>query len=486
MIPAPPDTPDDLAERYRQTRGFDEAEMAFVRALLDRPGRLDRELELRLRQALNLARLWVLPGPDGTELNVGTKLAAFRDRLRPLARTLRESRSLDPASLDGELRALGPLLSEAYEGLISAWPGRLLPSVIDAEIGRKSLVLALGGGGGCGYVHLGAFSVLESIGVVPRLIAGSSMGSILGLFRSRELHYREATVRAVTHGLTFKKLFRILQGETKYGLPGTLRLYLRSAMSRFFVGKDGHTMRLSDLDIPFVCMVTGIRREALRTDMREYEQRLAQTLRRGAFGALMHVKDLVASWTSLMSDLIRSGELRSVALGIDAETREFDVLDAVGFSCSVPALIHYDILRPDPRMHALMEGTLRRHGVDHFVDGGVSSNVPARAAWESVQRGRIGTRNAFVLGLDCFAPQLRRNMLFLPLMRLAADNVAKDRSFAQHVFAYDRVLSPAALVPSPRNIQTAVDAGRSEFEALAPLLQKALEPLPPIRRTGGE
>ena len=28
------------------------------------------------------------------------------------------------------------------------------------------------------------------------------------------------------------------------------------------------------------------------------------------------------------------------------------------------------------------------------------------------------------MGLDCFAPQLRRNMIFLPMMRLAAENVA--------------------------------------------------------------
>lgn len=481
LIPAPAETPDDLAERYRQTRGFDEAEAKLVEALVRFPDRLGRSQEDTLRLALNFARLWVVPSPDrGDDFIVGPKLGSLRDKVRTLSRTLRESNNLDPASLGNDAAQLEPVLREAKESVLSSTSGRMLSSTFDAEVGTKSLVLVLGGGGGCGYVHLGAFSILESLGLLPKLIVGSSMGSILGLFRSRELHYRDATVKAVTHGLTFKKLFRILEGDTKYGLPGTLRLYLRSAISRFFVGGDGETLRLSQMEIPFICMVTGIRRDAWNTDLRTYERELARTLRRGAFGALLHVKDLVRSWTGVMADLVRSGGMTPIALGGDDTTSDFDVLDAVGFSCSVPAVIHYDILREDARMHDLMQVTLQKHGVDLFVDGGVSANVPTRAAWEAVQRGRIGTRNVFILGMDCFAPQLRRNMLFLPLMRLAAENVAKDRAFAHHIFPYRRVLSPAALVPGFKALQQAVEHGRREFESTAPYVQKMLEPLPSI------
>ena len=77
-------------------------------------------------------------------------------------------------------------------------------------------------------------------------------------------------------------------------------------------------------------------------------------------------------------------------------------------------------------MHELVRSTLSQHGVDALADGGISSNVPARFAWEHVQSGGIGTRNAFVLGLDCFAPQIGRNMLYIPLQRIAAENVSRD------------------------------------------------------------
>jgi predicted acylesterase/phospholipase RssA len=483
LVAVPADTPDDLVDRYRQLRVFEEAEVALVRATLDRPDRLARTHEQILRQALSFARVWIVPGDNGSQsdLVVGPLLGSLRDRVRGVAEALVKNGTPDVAQLAREAELLAPVLAESRESLLSRHPGRLLSSALDREIGAKSLVLVLGGGGGCGYVHLGSFSVLESIGIVPKLVVGSSMGSVLGLFRTREIHYRDATVRAVTHGLTFKKLFRVLEGEPRYGLPGTLRLYLRSAISRFFVSGSGEAMRMGDLAIPFICTVTGIRREALRRDIRDYEAAFARELRRGAFGALLHLKDLIQSWASLMSDLIVSGGMRSIALGLDNDTREFDVLDAVGFSCSVPALIHYDILRDDPRMHEMMKTTLRRYAVDLFIDGGIASNVPARAAWEAVQRGRIGTRNALILGMDCFAPNLRRNMLFLPLMRLAAENVARDRPFAHHVFTYRKVLSPAALVPNARVLANAIANGRTDFEALAPFVRKMLEPLPSIR-----
>lgn len=421
----------------------------------------------------------MVPDEKG-ELVVGPTIGSLRDRLRILAQSMSAAGDdLDPASYGRDAEQLLPLLREAKETLLSRFAGRLMPSALDREIGKKALVLALGGGGGCGYVHLGTLSLLENLGLTPSLIAGASLGSILGLFRSREVRFRDSLIRAVTHGLTFKKLFRVLEMDSRYGLPGTLRLYLRSAMSRFFVGDSGEVVKLGELAIPFICVVTGVRRESIRRDLTEYERAFARELRRGAFGALLHVKDLIQGWAGLMSDLI-AGNPKPIALGADNETLDFDVLDAVGFSCAVPALIHYDILRDDPKMHAMAKAVLQRYDVDYLVDGGVASNVPARAAWESVQRGRINTRNVFIMGLDCFAPQLRRNMLFLPIQRIAAENVARDRPFANAMFTYKRVLSPASLVPSQSSLMKAIDDGRDEFSKEAPFLQKVLEPLPPL------
>lgn len=478
---APRDTPDDLAERFRQLKPFDDAEVLLVRALVRRPERLSRTHENVLRVALNMARLWVL-SVEREELVIGPSLGAFRDRVRPLVQAIaRGGEDLDPAPLGREAEELLPHLREARGAVLSRYTGRLLASDLDRELTRKALVLVLGGGGGCGYVHLGTFSVLERLGVVPKLIVGSSIGSILGSFRARELHYRDSMVRAVTHGLTFKKLFRVLEVESRYGVPGTLRLYLRSALSRFFVSQDGSPLRMNEMTIPFLCVVTGIKSELMKREIVDYEKAFAREFRRGPLGALLHIKDLITSWTQLMGDLIATqGAVRPIAIGGDSETSDFDVLDAIGFSCAVPALIHYDILRDDPRMDAQMRALLARNQVDYLVDGGVSSNVPARFAWENVQRGRLKTRNAFVLGLDCFAPQLRRNMLFLPVQRIAAENVSRDRPFAQSLFVYRRVLSPAALVPGDKSMRTAIQDGSAEFSQEGPFIQKMLEPLSPL------
>lgn len=450
-----------------------------MRALVKRPDRLPRHQEVVLRQALNLARLWVISKPSGACV-VGPQLGAFRDRIRPLADRLTDARSLDLRELGRDATALEPILKSARDMLRSQFLGRLAPDDLDREIREKALVVAVGGGGGCGYVHLGAFTVLESLGLLPKLITGSSIGSILGLFRAREVHYRDETVRAVTHGLTFKKMFRVLDAETRYAMPGALRLYLRTALSRFFVGATGQTMTLADMPIPFICVVTGIRREAVRM-MDEYERMARREMRRGAFGRILHLKDMLSNVVSLLTQLVATpGALTAIPLGADEATRDFDVIDAVGFSSALPVLIQYDITRDDPRMHTMMRNIMETHGVDYFADGGIAANVPARSAWEYVQSGHLGTRNAFVLGLDCFAPQFGRNMLFLPLMRIAAENVARERGFAQSVFTYKWTLSPTSLVPQTRAVDTAIRRGREEFSREGPFLQKMLEVLPAL------
>lgn len=468
----------DLAERYRQLRPFDEAEVALVKGLVARPTRLPARLEQVLRWSLNLARAWVLDTPEGP-VPIGAKLGRFRHRAREVVDVcLAQGGPPDPARLGAVARQMVSAVDEARAELLEAFAGQLSGEHLDKEMRAKALVLALGGGGGCGYVHLGSFAALEDHGLRPSLIVGASMGAIIGLFRARERAFRDVRMRAVTRQLSYKRMFRLLDAETRYAMPGALRLHLRSSLERFFAGPDGATLRIKDLEVPFVSVVTGLEREAMR-DVQRYERMFLAQLRKGAFARLVHVKDLVQNVAALLQELLQTpGALTPVPLGHDAETREFDVIDAVGFSAAVPAIIQYDITRDDPRMHALMRSTLDRFGVDVFADGGLVANVPARTAWEHVQSGQIGTRNAFVLGLDCFAPQIGRNMLFLPLQRVAAQNVARDAPFAQMVHRYRRVLSATTLVPGPRAVEKAFVNGRAEIEPLARFLRKILEPLP--------
>lgn len=479
LVAVPHDVRPDLAERYRQLRPFDEAEVAFVKGLIKRPDRLPRQHEIVLRQALNLARLWVVCSQD-EEIPVGPQLGALRDRLRPLADTLRASSDVDPLAFGSDAEQIGKLLKAEKERILSQHVGKLMAADLDREVGQKELVLAVGGGGGCGYVHLGVFSSLENLGLRPKLIVGSSIGSILGSFRAKEVVFRDATVRAVTHGLSFTKLFKILDGDTRYAMPGTLRLHLRSALARFFTLDDGQSMRLSDMPIPFICVVTGVQKSVAQK-VGEYERAFRTEMRRGAIGRLLHIKDLIKNISMLLAKLVATpGAVRPIALGAGEDTQQFDALDAVGFSAALPAIIQYDIMREDPRMHELIQKTLRKNDVDLLADGGLTANVPGRFAWEYVQSGYLKTRNAMVLGLDCFAPQIGRNMLFLPLQRIAAENVGRDKAFMQHLLTYRKVLSPTTLVPKERAMQTAIKNGREEFNQDAPFVQKMLEPLPAI------
>src|SRR5882762_9839750 len=103
LVEVPNDVRPDLAERYRQVRPFDEAETVLVRALIKRPDRLSRIQEVLLRQALNLARLWVVSGSGG-ECVVGPQLGPLRDRVRPLAERIARSGDLDPISLANDIQ----------------------------------------------------------------------------------------------------------------------------------------------------------------------------------------------------------------------------------------------------------------------------------------------------------------------------------------------------------------------------------------------
>ncbi len=164
-------------------------------------------------------------------------------------------------------------------------------------------------------------------------------------------------------------------------------------------------------------------------------------------------------------------------LGADDQTAQWDALDAAGFSCALPGVIHYDVLREDPRMHTLIQGLLEEHRVSRLIDGGMVDNLPCKAAWRAVHKGAIGTRNAFILGLNGFATKLSQPM-WLPLSRLAELNVRGNRPYAHLVHDFKRTLSPLALVPSLQDLSFALEEGRKQLTPEVPYLTRMLAPLP--------
>ncbi|MEM7517919.1 MAG: hypothetical protein AAF368_13470, partial [Planctomycetota bacterium] len=137
----------DLGERFRQLSLFDQAEVVLVRALVDRPQRLETRHARVLRRSLNLARLWVIEA-DGVDIPVGPHLGDFRDAVRPLAHELLAVKRPDPAHFGPHARRLAEPLQQARRQVLSRHLTRISSTQLDLEIGQKKLALAVGGGGG--------------------------------------------------------------------------------------------------------------------------------------------------------------------------------------------------------------------------------------------------------------------------------------------------------------------------------------------------
>ena len=205
-MPVTDDTLDALKERLRP---FEEAEAALVRAVLGAPEWLSEADEAALRYALNLARTTVVRAPDGTDVDLEGFFAPYREDVLSLA----VPRLLGPSGVDkAELARLVPSLAlhaRAWRNRAAAsFLSRLSSTAIDREVCEKALVLVAGGGGGVAWSYLGAFELLEQYDVPPRLLAGTSMGSVLLLFRARRVRWHPGDVDAALRQLSFRTLFK--------------------------------------------------------------------------------------------------------------------------------------------------------------------------------------------------------------------------------------------------------------------------------------
>jgi predicted acylesterase/phospholipase RssA len=453
-----------------QLRPFEEAEVALVRGALDRPGWIGDGEEASLRHALNLARLGRVRTPSGDEVDLWDLLAPFRAEV---ASTLVPALLADDAASRGRAAALAAPLGAAAWGwrakVLRAFGDRLPAEPLDRELREKALVLVCGGGGGVSWSYLAAFDLLERHGLTPRLCAGASMGAVLLLLRARRLRWDGEDARALLGSLRYGNLFRFLQADSRYALPAAIQLQLREPLAPLLPGPAGGVATLADLPIPLLVAVTGIRTGALPHDPGFYGHLLDGSDRVDRPHALERI---VARIFQAAGELtLRRDRLVPIHLGPDDATAAFDCLDAVGFSCALPGVIHYDVLRHDPRMQALLDALFERHGLARLLDGGLTDNLPAQAAREWVQRGAVGTRNALVYGLDAFAPKLRQP-LWYGLEQIAAQGVARNRPYVHVHRPIQHVLSPLEVIPRAAQLERAVHAARAELQPDLPLLSR--------------
>jgi predicted acylesterase/phospholipase RssA len=465
-------------ERFDQLKPLDDLEVSLVRQALERPGLVSAEHEAWLRQAIAVARLHRIEGDGGTLL-VEDQSERLRDEvLTVLGPQLGPGRTATGESLAAAAPLLVGRARRTAAEVRQRLSGRVEPEALDREIQQKALVLVAGGGGGTGYSHLGAFTLLQELGIRPQLLVGTSMGSILGLFRARKVDFDPGEMVSVLRSISYRKVFRLISMDSRYGMPAMLRLYLRAAIGRHFPTASGAPLRLKDLAVPLIVTVSGVRRSELPHPPEYYEQLLSLGDLRLILSPNKLRKKVIEIVTAL-GELAQLPSLQAIHLGADPETLEFDALDAVGFSSSLPGVIHYDVVRDDPRMHQLLAGMLEKHDLYRLFDGGLTSNVSAKAAWQAVHHGRIGTRNALILALDCFSPRLS-TPLWLPLQRIAARNTEPNVPWAHLYHRFASTLSPLELVPSVDAMLGISQAAREELLYLAPLLRRLMAPLPPL------
>ncbi len=467
-----------LRERFQITRPLEELEVNLVRAAIAQPSMVNTHEEAILRTALSLARLYKVR-IEGRDVGVGAYLSPFREeltrRLTPVLAT--RDGKVDRALLMPHLRDLKDRTLNTRDSMVRHFGDRLSVEAVDQELRHKALVLVLGGGGGTAYVYLGVMALLDEYGLTPRLLSGTSMGAILGLFRSRMRRFEQDEVVNIVRTLSWRRLFRVVSTESRYGVPAALRLFLRSGIGRWF-GVDTHggeALKLSQLPIQTLITVSGIRAGKLPRPLEYYEGLTAADPRH-----LLSPK-VLPGWLSALWEFTTNPEvLTRVTLGADEGTHDFDAVDAAGFSSALPGIIHYDVLRDDAPMHERLRQLFVDRRLFRLVDGGLVDNVPSKAAWKAVHQGAVGTRNAFILALNGFATRLS-TPLWVPLQTIAELNVAKSRKWAHLTHDFKRTLPALSVVPRVDELLDAIDLGRQALAGQLPFLTRMLAPLPRLR-----
>ncbi len=422
--------------------------------------------------------------PNGKDVSVNEDVDGLRRwMIESIVPTIPEDKDPHIESL----REIAPVLALRVEQTRSAMLERHInhfgAEALDAELRQKRLVLVLGGGGGAGLAHLGTFALLKELDLTPELIVGSSMGSVMGLVRAIDRSYDPISVAlAMPKNHDYNTVFRPFSGFSRFGFPGAFHLNIMRLARQIFEELLGHSMpRFDDLPIKLEIVTTGVRK-GFRFDDREYEQSSDESL------SPLALRRKLKLFFGAVRQLSKNPRLLTqVVFGAENGTEHFPVIEAAGFSCAVPGLLHYDIFHDDPETIGPLEALFERHQLLRLCDGGVVNNVPSKVAWESVQRGSIGTRNANIMAFDAFAPlSTGRNLIWIPIQQIARPAVMANMPYASFHKTFRTPPSPLQiLVNSYSKLKLIIQKAHDELEGDVPFIRESMKELPPYGIWGG-
>jgi predicted acylesterase/phospholipase RssA len=474
------------ADREDHQLRLQRMEAKLVAGLFEHPGVVSRASENQLRYAIALAALDTFqPGAaikgartNRSDVRVRSpRLGRWRQRVLEGLPGILLGKQGSRARVEEAARFLESRLlqlEQVREEVVEKYADDFSARELDQELGIKTLVSVAGGGGGSGYVYIGAWEVLQNAGLIPGYVIGASMGSVLGLFRALRKEGDWDEYARIAKIMTREEVFRFVSLRARYGLPGIMRLFLHAAIGPSIRDEAGEELMLSGLAIPFETVVAGVRRDATIETADEYAR--SHHLPLDKRPSALQLRAQIAAQLVKMVGFINPRVVREIVVGGDELTRDFNAIDAAGFSAAIPGILHYDVTRNDPHMDKILSQLMEREDVTALVDGGVANNVPARTAWRQVQNGKIGTRNVYVLAFDCFHPQVSPGHIWMqPVTRAVAYQVALNERYAQRRIKFKPTLSPINLLPPPDQLDEAVAWGRHQMSEELPLIQKFFE-----------
>lgn len=456
-----------LKELTKRLQNF---ETDVVRLLVSSSNFLSSDDATSIRWALSLARITKIKIDDKLTVDIAHASDRYRAELFALfLKATNASGAIDKHKLVGIGSKAGQLARSHRHDLLNLFK-LLSAEALDAATRHRPLALSLSGGGGTAFVFIGAFHALEEAGLIPSVITGSSMGAILGAYRARTKHFSFSGLDTLVENTSWRKIVQPYAGHSRFGLPATFRLYLRDVVGHEFE-KDGRFLNLDDLVIPLRVCVAGL--SSTSAPKEEELERYAHMLDKSGMKKDPDGKSIL----SIIMEFAHK-PLKPIYLGRDALTKEFDVLDAIGFSAAIPGIFHYDILRNDPRMIKIVTNLLEREGVVRLIDGGFVDNLPAQEAARAIQSGEGDGYDPFVLSLDSFAPGLNRHLIFYPLMRFAMENSREGHEASHLTVFFKNVLSPINLVPTKETFDYAIKRGYEEMSMHTSVIRKIVGPIP--------